>query len=162
MKNLVKNEIEAVGGVGGGSLACLAVILLSQYSKQSNIRIFLRPDRCKGVALYKPAWKVGPFRTFWKSNYVQKDKQKWTGGGGERLKIARMLILESAQCAKIDAFVWWDGWSGLRFTIAFCFHMTSLWKLPVHIHNPSLTLTIGEAIRKKRGFAISNMLVQRA
>ena len=34
--NLVKNKIEAVGG---GSLACLAAILLSQYSKQSNSNI---------------------------------------------------------------------------------------------------------------------------
>ena len=50
----------------------------------------------------------------------------------------------------------------MRFTIAFCLHMTSLWKLPVHIHNPSLTLTIGEAIRKNRGFAKIDMLVQRA
>ena len=40
--------------------------------------------------------------------------------------------------------------------------MTSLWKLPVHIHNPTLTLTIGKAVRKKRGFAISGMLVQKA
>ena len=64
-----------------------------------------------------------------------------------------MPFLESAQCAKIDAFVWWEGWSGLRFTITLCFHMTSLWKPSVHIHNPSLILTIGEAIRKKRGFA---------
>ena len=50
----------------------------------------------------------------------------------------------------------------MRFTIAFCLHMTSLWKLPVHIHNPSLTLTIGEAIRKNKGFAKIGMLVQRA
>ena len=40
--------------------------------------------------------------------------------------------------------------------------MTSLWKPSVHIHNPSLILTIGEAIRKKRGFATSGVLVQRA
>ena len=50
----------------------------------------------------------------------------------------------------------------MRFTIAFCFHMTSFRKLSVHIHNPSLILTIGEAIRKKRGFAIGGTLVQRA
>lgn len=48
------------------------------------------------------------------------------------------------------------------FTITFCFHMTTLWKLSVHIHNPSLILTIGEAIRKKRGFTTSGMLFQRA
>ena len=49
-----QNQIEAVGGVGGGCLACLAAILLSHYSKQSNSRIFLCPDICKRVALYKP------------------------------------------------------------------------------------------------------------
>ena len=45
--------VGGVGGVGGGVLRAW-LPYYCQYSKQSNSRIFLCPDRCKRVALYKP------------------------------------------------------------------------------------------------------------